>query len=343
MVRKKRILVSGYIGFSNFGDEAVFAALSSYLKSKDADVTAFSSNPKETTRMHGVKSLKYNNPLDILKGILDCDILFSGGGSLLQNTTSSLSLFYYLAIIFLTLLTGKKVVIFAQGIGPIKGGFSEFLAKIAIKAAKIVTVRDTESQFILKKWKINSTLVCDPVWGIKLPEYKPQGYVGIQLRPYEHMDKYFMERLARGVGLYFDDRKVQIFSFQNNQDASVCYEFQSILKKASPGIDCEVIARASIDELVEDFSKLEYLIAMRFHACLLGLHYGIKTLPVSYDKKVESLAKNIGIDYLSADDNVDFYPTIQEFRNEGMKAFRPQGLNMAFDWSIFDTILGAKK
>ena len=50
---------------------------------------------------------------------MDCDLLLSGGGSLLQDITSKRSLLYYLFILALGLLLKKKVMLFGQGIGPI--------------------------------------------------------------------------------------------------------------------------------------------------------------------------------------------------------------------------------
>ena len=38
---------------------------------------------------------------------------------------------------------------------------------------------------------------------------------------------------------------------------------------------------------------------MRFHACLVAVKYGVKTLAIAYDPKVEILAKDNNIPYLS--------------------------------------------
>ena len=61
------------------------------------------------------------NFFHILWGVFDTHVLISGGGSLIQNGTGSLSLLYYLFIIALAKFFRKKVIIFAQGIGPVYG------------------------------------------------------------------------------------------------------------------------------------------------------------------------------------------------------------------------------
>ena len=53
-----------------------------------------------------------------MSALSKCDILVSGGGSLLQDATSVKSLFYYLWVIFMAQFYKKQVLIFAQGIGP---------------------------------------------------------------------------------------------------------------------------------------------------------------------------------------------------------------------------------
>ena len=57
--------------------------------------------------------------------------------------------------------------------------------------------------------------------------------------------------------------------------------------------------------------NLDYVIAMRYHACLLALKYGIPTLALSYDEKVEKIAKrfNIPCSFLNDDEKLGEYFT----------------------------------
>ena len=87
----KKILISGYYGFDNFGDEAILKVLLEKLK--DCDVTVLSANPRKTFDTYGVHTVYTFSIEHVLKEIAYCDVLISGGGSLLQNVTSSKSLF----------------------------------------------------------------------------------------------------------------------------------------------------------------------------------------------------------------------------------------------------------
>ena len=55
------------------------------------------------------------SPVAILRAVKKCDMLISGGGSLLQDVTSSKSLHYYLSIIRCAEFFHKKVFIYSQG------------------------------------------------------------------------------------------------------------------------------------------------------------------------------------------------------------------------------------
>ena len=103
----KRALISGYVGFSNFGDDLIFLILTRHLKALGFDVSALSSNPALTQKAFKVNSYGYKNFLEVIKAIMANDYLISGGGSLFQNATSNKSLLYYILIIFFRLIVLK--------------------------------------------------------------------------------------------------------------------------------------------------------------------------------------------------------------------------------------------
>ncbi len=193
---KPKVLISGYYGFANFGDETILGILTSKLKELKCEVTVFSSNPTKTKELYNVKSVCSFNYKKLIPTIFKNEILISGGGSLLQDATSIKSLIYYLLIINIALLLGKKVIIFAQGLGPISNKFGAFLTKFTLKRCTYLCVRDRKSRLILKKWNIISDLVCDPIFSLKLPEYSPQKIVGIQLRKFKNLNINYLKNPA---------------------------------------------------------------------------------------------------------------------------------------------------
>jgi len=294
-----------------------------------------------TERDFSVKAFKYNSPAAVFRAFKGTDTLISGGGSLLQNTTSNKSLIYYLLIILFAKLLGKKVVIFAQGIGPIKGAFRgafwQALTRFVLRLCDIVTVRNSFSQRLLSKWGIESELVCDPVYECVSPQdssagdepamisptmatcgkaAQEQNTIGVQLRPCKSLHPDFVKNLANAIATHFPNRKIRVFAFQNNMDEKICAEFLEHLRVISPEISAGIVKYQSIEQIERDFSELEYLFAMRFHACLLGLKSGIKTLPLSYDEKVTNLAQDFGFPYVDVSEPFEFImpplPPLQE-------------------------------
>ncbi len=294
-----KYVVSGYIGFDNFGDEAIQCVLTKKLKSDGAEkITLISSNPKKTAELYGVNSCPM---LKFLPSILESDVLISGGGSLLQDVTSLKSLIYYLAVIYSALIFGKKVEIFAQGIGPINSKFGQFLTKFALKRADKITVRDIKSQELLQSWGIKSELVKDPVFGLELPRKNNKGIVGVQLRKFDGVNEEFLDKLANEVYKRFSDKKIVILSLQDNIDSDICGNFSEKLK--NKGLtNMEVLKELSVNDVIDVISDMEYLIAMRFHANVIGIKSGVKTLAVNYDPKVEKLAKEYNLPMINPGD-----------------------------------------
>lgn len=332
----KRVLISGYIGFQNFGDDAILGLLVKYLKRSNCNITALSSDPENTRRMFKINTLNYMDFFQVLWGLMDTNVLISGGGSLLQNGTSRLSLLYYLAIIFFAKLFGAKTVIFAQGIGPIYGKGYQWLARKILRKCDLILVRDVFSQRILKKWGINSRYVPDPVWDIRIPPYEPKGYVGVQLRNYRFLHPTLLKDLAKYIGMYFGDRKIKIFSFQASQDSELAYKFEYWLKAQCSDIATEVIIPNSHNRLIEEFSHLEYLFAMRYHAVLLALKMGIKVLPISYDVKVKNLASEFDIPYVEACEESDYYSHIRDLKNYREDEYFERKRGESFDWEVLN-------
>ncbi|MCL2226660.1 MAG: polysaccharide pyruvyl transferase family protein, partial [Oscillospiraceae bacterium] len=100
-----KIVISGYYGFDNCGDEAVLLSIIHCLKKLDPDVriTVLSNAPEKTRELYGVDVANRWNLIAVAQEILTARLLISGGGSLIQDATSVRSPAYYLLIIRLAL------------------------------------------------------------------------------------------------------------------------------------------------------------------------------------------------------------------------------------------------
>lgn len=335
----KKVLISGYYGFDNFGDETILSVLVDKLRNYDTEVRVLSKNPRKTQKIHGVFSTLYFCLCQVVFRIIKCDVLISGGGSLLQDVTSIKSLLYYLWVINTALLFRKKVIIFAQGIGPINNKFGAMITKKTLQKCTLVTVRDRKSRLLLHKWDIDADLVCDPLFDLTLPEYKPKNKVGIQLRSFKTLKDDLLIKLAKNINNNFADKEIEIYSFQDSLDLAVCKKFYELLKTINPELEVTIVFNQTSQEVLDKIAQLEYMIAMRFHACLIAIKYGIKTLAVSYDIKVEKLAEEAEIPCVSMNADENYNEIFEQLKAVDSKKLTEYSSTKHFDWEKFEKII----
>jgi polysaccharide pyruvyl transferase WcaK-like protein len=103
--RTVRLVLSGYYGFRNSGDEAVLLGILQALDEAGKarglrfEPIVLSGDPAWTERQYGVAAVPRMNPTAVWRALLASDGLISGGGSLLQDATGWKSIPYYLGVI----------------------------------------------------------------------------------------------------------------------------------------------------------------------------------------------------------------------------------------------------
>ena len=304
------ILISGYYGFDNFGDDAILHVLVSELKKAFhlPEITVISNNPKKVKKIYGVESVHRFNIGKITRHMATCDVFISGGGSLLQDATSLKSFLYYLWLIHLANSYGKKTIIYAQGIGPISTILARYLTRKVLLKADLVAVRDRESQNFLKQLRVDSVLVTDPVWnfsdlfGNKILT-KNKINVGIQLREWKDISVKTINIIADVLEEKFNEEKycIHLIALQQSQDIAIMQKLKNILlkKKLKSSLRIHSTSLLSIPQSLNLIGSLDYLIAMRYHACLAAINFKVPTLALSYDPKVKHLAIESKIPYIN--------------------------------------------
>lgn len=338
----KKVAISGYYGFDNFGDETILKILVENIKSFKApfEITVFSSNPDKTSSSLKVNSIQSFNIKKVIKTLINSDYLISGGGSLLQDVTSLRSLIYYLGIIGIAEFFRKKVIIFAQGIGPVNNKVFALLTANLLRKAALVTVRDDNSLDLLNKWNINAIKCSDPVWNIPVEKKSAAaGKIGIQLRAFPFIDDKFITQLAYCINKYYQQKEILILSLQNKIDMEVCNKLKDKLIEINSSLNVKVVENTSNDKVIEDICSVDELIAMRYHSCLIAIKAGIKLLPLSYDIKVETLAKDFNLKYIdiSKPDNTE--EVFEKFTAEDINYDDEKIESLKFDFKIIENML----
>ncbi len=151
--KDRRILAGGYFGCGNLGDNAILLGIQDGIRelAPTVELTALSARPKRLSRRLDIQAFGRKSPLGMLCGMLGADLYLCGGGSLLQNKSGNRSLLYYLWTLFMGGLLGKRVVLFAAGIGPLSGKFARRMTVRTLKKCRYISLRDSDSFHLLRR------------------------------------------------------------------------------------------------------------------------------------------------------------------------------------------------
>lgn len=308
-----KILICGYYGFNNLGDEAILESTLSNLRKKfhDIDISVLSACVNTTEKKYNVKGINRNKIFMIIKSIFDSDLIVFGGGSLLQDATSKRSIIYYLGIMFISLLMGKEIFLYSQGIGPIKGPFVRKLTKIVLNKIKYITVRDINSKKDLIEMgvtKPNIKVTSDPVIGVD----KPSKDLGLKLiRKYN--ENFDVNKAT--IGFAFRDwsdkeklRKVLVETsnkLKRELDANIIFipfhheKDLEIINDIEDKLDKEVILikdSYGMDEILSVIGNLDLLVGVRLHSLIFSAVNHIPMIAISYDPKINYFMESLGLD-----------------------------------------------
>ena len=147
---KNKIIILGWYGSGNTGDEAVLEATVGALQARGFhDLHVLSTDPQGTAGALGVGSSRRTLGPDTLRAMWGARALVLGGGGLIQDGTSVYNLPLYALFVAVARLLGLKVVGWGLGVEPIWTHLGKLLARYIIRASDHFSVRDGESLRLL--------------------------------------------------------------------------------------------------------------------------------------------------------------------------------------------------
>ena len=312
MTQFKRIVISGYYGFSNTGDEAVLSAIISGLKSRfggGVEITVLSSSPEETANLHEVRALPRSSTSQAARALKQCDLLISGGGSLIQDATSFRSLVYYLSVIVLAKYHRRRVMILGQGIGPLRRSASRRLVRKVLNRADLITVRDDQSAVLLQELGICRPpirVTADPTFLLEACPAEESirllaeaglsdtdDIVAVSLRRWPEAPE--IERAtieALGTLARTLPAKFLLVAMQTPDD-------ELLGRRVAQAVGMpQVIAAQSrpwtAEQLLGVLGRCRLVVGMRLHALIFAAAVGVPFLGIMYDPKVEQFVAATG-------------------------------------------------
>lgn len=320
MSETKRVLIIGYYGERNAGDEAILTAMLDGLRRRrpglQFTVPTYGPDPAEVERSYGVQSFPMHDTDRLFAAVDEADLILLGGGGVLHDlwrpnletlfTPRHAGLTYYCGIPWLGAQLGKPVMLYAVGVGPLLFEESRELVRDVATAAQAITVRDPLSAELLRGLGVHRPSVemtADAAWqlrasaqpgsGAMLPlTGGPNGWVGVAVRNWDvgvdqaKWEQALLDGLAafartHGLGLAFVPFQERGVGLQD--DLGLARRLASQFER----IPTAVIAHAGrVSEILNVFSECELIVGMRLHATIFACIVGKPVLAIAYDPKV---------------------------------------------------------
>jgi polysaccharide pyruvyl transferase CsaB len=317
-----RILIAGYIGFGNAGDEAIAKVVTGHLRERvsGAEITIVSGNPRHTTEAYGVHAIGWRDPLAIAEAVRHTDLTILGGGGLFQDywgfdpaailTREHWGLSFYVTPALLSAVYAKPLMLYAVGAGPLLSEHGRKYTKVAGDIATRITVRDPVSKELFESLGVSAdkiTVTADPAFDLApapeaadLPEvrqWKSSGpAIAVCLRTWNFgADSTFCDReVARALDdvLASEGGRVLFVPFQSGDDHYVANRvFQQMRHRQNAAVLAEPCSPAMLAGIV---ANADLVLGMRLHSVIFSLAAQVPFVALEYDPKVGGLTALTG-------------------------------------------------
>lgn len=309
---KKRdgVMICGAYGRDNAGDDAILESIVGQMRNLDPDIPMYvlTRKPRETAMRYRIGTVHTFAFGKFCRTCKKTELYINGGGSLIQDVTSSRSLWYYLMNIKAAKKKGNKVLMYGCGIGPVtRVGNRRLAGRIIDKYSDIITLREDLSLRELQDM------------GVKRPEMKITADPAILLKPAKES---VVDRALKKMGLEPNEAyavlaprpwkgvetKADAFvaaarylqqahslrpvflAMEPNRDMEICQKVAAMV-----GGDAVCVAAPKESQvLIGILERARLVAAMRLHALIFAAGVGTPLVGVAYDPKVTGFMDYIG-------------------------------------------------
>lgn len=308
--KRDEIVICGAYGKGNSGDDAILKAIVQEMRAIDPDrrITVMSRRPLETKLVYRTDAVYTFRFGQILKRLHKSALYINGGGSLMQDVTSTRSLRYYLLTLDQAKRMGCKVIMYGCGIGPInKPSNRKCAAKTINRSVDIITLRDDLSRGELNSMGIvkpdirlsaDPTIILKPASDLLVDTAFEEcnvpldkNYIGFGIRKWKSLDEVSDEIVKAAEYAYKKYGLIPLF---------VPIEYPSDLEPAQQigsKLKCPyymITKRQSIETTIGILARMKTVIGIRLHSLMFSAAAGVPVIGMSYDIKVDGFLKYIG-------------------------------------------------
>ncbi len=292
MKRRWKVLLCGYYGMGNLGDELLAAAsihlLESCGVSRD-EIAMLSGSPEESFRVHRIFSIDRFDVKKIFSALHDSETLLLGGGGIFQDSSSFRSTVYYWGVVRAARLVGCRVWAVGQSIGPLSHFFGRALARDAFRCCDSVSVRDEHSFDFLEKSRFcaRNIILTEDLALSRTAEFSHLANKNLFLVNF----RVTRENLETAAAVYLKNLRIStdlrvVGVAMDKDDAKL---MDDLSRNGLLAID--EICMPTINDVEKIFSRACCGFGMRLHFGVLCLRAGIPFSMVPYDPKVSDFVR----------------------------------------------------
>jgi len=327
------VLVTGYYGFGNTGDEAILAALVAGFARRlpAARIVVVSGDPGQTRHRHGVDAIPWRDPLSIAEEVRKCRLVVIGGGGLFQDyqgveagtllTPRHGGITFYAGPAILAALAEKPFAFHGLGFGPLETEEGRRIVAAVSRAAARISVRDEGSRALLEALGVPAariTLSADPAFLLAPEGVRPEDVligmgieprapvVGVALRPWSHgaEPEVWEREVAAGLDLFLERTQGSLLfvpfeksPWSDDDDFALASRVRRRLRHADRA--AVLSGLLSPGDTAALIGGCDLVVGMRLHSVVFAISGTVAPVAIAYDPKVEALLARCGLSELA--------------------------------------------
>lgn len=304
------VLICGAYGKGNAGDDSILEAIIGQMRDIDPDLPLYvlTRTPRATEMRYRIGAAYTFDVPKFLRMMRKTRLYINGGGSLIQDVTSTRSLRYYLASIRWAKRTGNRVLMYGCGIGPVeKRSNVKRAARVINRYVDVVTLREETSRDELARMGVTEpeiVVTADPAlllrpapdarvdgWFLQNGLDPAQDYVMFVLRPWEgYAEKAPVFAAAADAVRRRHGMTPLFLALEPGRDLTAC-------RMAAERLDgaCPVLSVPNDGGLIVGImGRMRAVVSMRLHALIFAAAVGTPTVGAVYDPKVQAFMDYLG-------------------------------------------------
>ncbi|HSL26875.1 MAG TPA: polysaccharide pyruvyl transferase family protein [Acidimicrobiia bacterium] len=331
MASPVRVLICGYYGFGNTGDEAILSVLLEDLSGTHpgAGVTVLAGSPADVYADHQVEAIQWQDTAATIAAARAADLMVLGGGGLFQDhhpfdpaqmwTPHHGDIGYWSGFALLARATDTPLAIYGVGVGPLNTADGRRYTALAFEIAEAASVRDATSARLVADLGVDARdikVTADPAFRLNpaspdvalemlgVSGITGDSLIGVCLRPWG--DGSWISAVTQAVDELVErwDAQVVFVPFQESpwpheNDSQVALDVLGAMRH--PERAAILRGGYTAAERAAVLGQCRLVLAMRLHSAIFGAAAGVPVMALAYDPKVDQVMQELGVEEAVAD------------------------------------------